>query len=75
MQELLAGKVVLGSEVGYVRTDVTDVTQARAHRWDRTRINGLSIGWSDTDGENQTRHRSHGAGARTGRIGPRRPSR
>ena len=27
---------------------------AHAHRWDRIRINGLNMGWSATDGEDQT---------------------
>ena len=46
---------------------------AHAHRWDRIRINGLNIGWSATDGEDQQRQPSsrHGAGATTGRRGRR----
>ena len=35
---------------------------AYAHRWDRIRINGLNIGWTDTDGEDTTQRRFHGAG-------------
>jgi len=35
---------------------------AHAHRWDRIRINGLNIGWTDTDGEDATQRRFHGAG-------------
>src|SRR5512142_2506060 len=35
---------------------------AHAHRWDRIRINGLNIGWTDTEGEDQTQRRFHGAG-------------
>jgi NAD(P)-dependent dehydrogenase (short-subunit alcohol dehydrogenase family) len=35
---------------------------AQAHRWDRIRINGLNIGWTDTEGEDATQRRFHGAG-------------
>jgi NAD(P)-dependent dehydrogenase (short-subunit alcohol dehydrogenase family) len=35
---------------------------AHAHRWDKIRINGLNIGWTDTEGEDQTQRRFHGAG-------------
>ncbi len=35
---------------------------AHAHRWDRIRINGLNIGWTDTDGEDAVQRRFHGAG-------------
>jgi NAD(P)-dependent dehydrogenase (short-subunit alcohol dehydrogenase family) len=35
---------------------------AHAHRWDRIRINGLDIGWTDTEGEDGVQRRSHGAG-------------
>src|ERR1700751_90197 len=35
---------------------------AYAHRWDRIRINGLNIGWTDTEGEDETQRRFHGAG-------------
>ena len=35
---------------------------AHAHRRDRIRINGLNIGWTDTDGEDETQRRFHGAG-------------
>ena len=31
---------------------------AHAHRWDRVRINGLNIGWTATDGEDQTQRQS-----------------
>lgn len=34
---------------------------AFAHRWDRIRINGLNIGWTDTDGEDATQRQFHGA--------------
>jgi len=35
---------------------------AHAHRWDRIRINGLNIGWTDTEVEDETQRRFHGAG-------------
>ena len=35
---------------------------AHAHRWDRIRVNGLDIGWTDTEGENATQRQFHGAG-------------
>ena len=35
---------------------------AFAHRWDRIRINGLNIGWTETDGEDATQRRFHDAG-------------
>ena len=31
---------------------------AHAHRWDRIRINGLDIGWTDTEGEDATQRPS-----------------
>jgi NAD(P)-dependent dehydrogenase (short-subunit alcohol dehydrogenase family) len=34
---------------------------AHAHRWDRIRINGLDIGWTDTEGEDATQRTFHGA--------------
>jgi NAD(P)-dependent dehydrogenase (short-subunit alcohol dehydrogenase family) len=34
---------------------------AFAHRWDRIRINGVNIGWTETDGEDATQRRFHGA--------------
>ena len=34
----------------------------RDSRRDRIRINGLNIGWTDTEGENETQRRFHGAG-------------
>jgi NAD(P)-dependent dehydrogenase (short-subunit alcohol dehydrogenase family) len=34
---------------------------AHAHRWDRIRINGLDIGWTDTEGEDATQRRFHAA--------------
>jgi len=34
---------------------------AFAHRWDRIRINGVNIGWTQTDGEDATQRRFHGA--------------
>ena len=36
---------------------------AHAHRWDRIRINGLNIGWTETEGEDETQRRFHGGGA------------
>src|SRR6202012_2886032 len=35
---------------------------AHAHGRDRIRINGLNIGWTDTEGEDETQRRFHGAG-------------
>jgi NAD(P)-dependent dehydrogenase (short-subunit alcohol dehydrogenase family) len=35
---------------------------AHAHRWDRIRINGVNIGWTDTEGEDAVQRRFHGAG-------------
>ena len=35
---------------------------AHAHRWDRIRINGVNIGWTDTEGEDAIQRRFHGAG-------------
>ncbi|MFF4302777.1 SDR family oxidoreductase [Streptomyces sp. NPDC001601] len=35
---------------------------AHAHRWDRIRINGLNIGWTDTEGEDVVQRAFHGAG-------------
>jgi NAD(P)-dependent dehydrogenase (short-subunit alcohol dehydrogenase family) len=35
---------------------------AHAHRWDKIRINGLDIGWTDTEGEDATQRRFHDAG-------------
>ncbi|MCX5328072.1 SDR family oxidoreductase [Streptomyces sp. NBC_00140] len=35
---------------------------AHAHRWDRIRINGLNIGWTDTEGEDTTQRPFHDAG-------------
>ena len=34
---------------------------AHAHRFDRIRINGLDIGWTDTEGEDATQKTFHGA--------------
>ena len=34
---------------------------AHAHRFDRIRINGVNIGWTDTDGEDDIQRRFHGA--------------
>ena len=35
---------------------------AHAHRFDRIRINGLNIGWTETEGEDAIQRRFHGAG-------------
>lgn len=35
---------------------------AFAHRFDRIRINGVNIGWTETEGEDATQRRWHGAG-------------
>ena len=35
---------------------------AHAHRWDRIRINGINIGWTDTAGEDVTQRTFHAAG-------------
>jgi NAD(P)-dependent dehydrogenase (short-subunit alcohol dehydrogenase family) len=35
---------------------------AHAHRWDRIRINGVNIGWTDTEGEDAIQRRFHDAG-------------
>jgi NAD(P)-dependent dehydrogenase (short-subunit alcohol dehydrogenase family) len=34
---------------------------AFAHRWDRIRINGVNIGWTETPGEDQIQRTFHGA--------------
>ena len=34
---------------------------AFAHRWDRIRINGVNIGWTETEGEDLTQRRFHDA--------------
>ena len=33
---------------------------AHAHRWDRIRINGVNIGWTDTEGEDRVQRVAHG---------------
>jgi NAD(P)-dependent dehydrogenase (short-subunit alcohol dehydrogenase family) len=35
---------------------------AHAHRWDRIRVNGVNIGWTDTEGEDAIQRAFHGAG-------------
>jgi NAD(P)-dependent dehydrogenase (short-subunit alcohol dehydrogenase family) len=35
---------------------------AYAHRWDRIRINGVNLGWTQTEGEDAIQRRFHGAG-------------
>lgn len=34
---------------------------AHAHRFDRIRVNGIDIGWTDTEGEDEIQRRFHGA--------------
>jgi len=34
---------------------------AHAHRWDRIRVNGLDIGWTETEGEDAVQRAAHGA--------------
>jgi len=34
---------------------------AHAHRWDRIRVNGVNIGWTETEGEDDIQRRFHGA--------------
>lgn len=34
---------------------------AHAHRWDRIRVNGVNIGWTETEGEDATQRAFHGA--------------
>ena len=34
---------------------------ANTHRWDRIRVNGLNIGWADTEGEDAIQRQFHGA--------------
>jgi NAD(P)-dependent dehydrogenase (short-subunit alcohol dehydrogenase family) len=34
---------------------------AHAHRWDRIRVNGLDIGWTETEGEDATQRTFHAA--------------
>jgi NAD(P)-dependent dehydrogenase (short-subunit alcohol dehydrogenase family) len=34
---------------------------AHAHRWDRIRVNGVNIGWTATEGEDEIQRRFHGA--------------
>ena len=35
---------------------------AYAHRWDRIRVNGVNIGWTETEGEDAIQREFHGAG-------------
>jgi NAD(P)-dependent dehydrogenase (short-subunit alcohol dehydrogenase family) len=35
---------------------------AHAHRWDRIRVNGVNIGWTETEGEDAIQREFHGAG-------------
>jgi NAD(P)-dependent dehydrogenase (short-subunit alcohol dehydrogenase family) len=34
---------------------------AHAHRWDRIRVNGVNIGWTETEGEDAVQREFHGA--------------
>jgi NAD(P)-dependent dehydrogenase (short-subunit alcohol dehydrogenase family) len=34
---------------------------AHAHRWDRIRVNGVNIGWTETEGEDEIQRGFHGA--------------
>lgn len=34
---------------------------AHAHRWDRVRVNGINIGWTQTEGEDAVQREFHGA--------------
>ena len=34
---------------------------AHAHRWDRIRVNGINIGWTQTPGEDAVQRGAHGA--------------
>ncbi len=58
-----AGQPYLAPYVA-AKAGLTGLTRnaAHAHRWDRIRINGLNIGWTDTEGEDATQRRFHGAG-------------
>ena len=40
---------------------------AFAHRWDKIRINGVNIGWTQTEGEDATQRQFHGADDRLAR--------
>ena len=46
------------------KADLVGLTRnaAFAHRFDRIRINGLNIGWTETEGEDVTQRAFHGAG-------------
>jgi NAD(P)-dependent dehydrogenase (short-subunit alcohol dehydrogenase family) len=65
--------VISSSELGgqpflapYVaaKAGLAGLTRNAAHalRWNRIRINGLDIGWTDTEGEDATQRAFHGAG-------------
>ena len=58
-----AGQPYLAPYVA-AKAGLADLTRnaAHAHRWDKIRINGLDIGWTDTEGEDATQRRFHGAG-------------
>ena len=44
---------------------------AFAHRWDRIRINGINIGWTETEGEDVIQRQFHGAERRLAGEGRR----
>jgi NAD(P)-dependent dehydrogenase (short-subunit alcohol dehydrogenase family) len=45
------------------KAGLVDLTRnaAHAHRFDRIRINGLNIGWTETEGEDAIQRAFHGA--------------
>lgn len=59
----LGGQPYLAPYVG-AKAGLAGLTRnaAHAHRWDRIRINGLDIGWTQTEGEDATQRAFHGAG-------------
>src|ERR687890_1090182 len=59
----LGGQPYLAAYVA-AKAGLAGVTRnaAHAHRWDRIRINGLDIGWTDSEGEDATQREFHGAG-------------
>ncbi len=48
---------------------------AHAHRFDRIRVNGISVGWVDTPAEREMQARTLGHGRRMARRGRRAASR
>ena len=43
------------------KAGLAGLTRNAAHRWDRIRINGLNIGWTESEGETQTQRQFHQA--------------